>query len=288
MVNLRGYALVVLLSLIWGMAFVAIRRADVELSSNNLTLLRWFIVSGAFLVLYPFVVRPKAKFEMRDFPRLLVVALASVDIYHLSLNAAEKSVNASLAGLLISLSPLATVVLSGLILHEKIPTRVRAALLVAVAGAAVISSPELTLQAGAGPLLVVAAAQAGSVFTVASKPLVGKYGPYAIAAWAAFLGSAILLPLASPSLITQAESLSETGWAAVLYLALLSTVVANLIFYTLVSRQAVSKLGVQLYLVPVVSAAGGVLVLGESLGPSTVAGGALLLLAVALGTSGRR
>jgi drug/metabolite transporter (DMT)-like permease len=283
LVNLRGYTQIVVLSVIWGMAFVAIKRADVELSSNNLTLLRWVIVAAAFLVLYPMLARPKAKFDMKDFPRLLVVALTSVDIYHLSLNAAEKTVNASLAGLLISLSPLTTVLLSGIVLHEKIHRRLGLALVLAIAGAVLISSQDFSLTTGPGPLLVVVAALASGTYTVASKPLVGKYGPFPVAAWAAFLGTAILLPLISRSLIEQAQSISEVGWASVIYLAILSTVVANLIFFTLVDRQAVSKLGVQLYLVPVVSAAGGVLVLGESLGLATLAGGALLLTAVALG-----
>ncbi len=287
MVNLRGYILIVALSVIWGMAFVAIKRADVELSSNNLTLLRWFIVAAAFLVLYPVLARPKAKLDMKDFPRLLVVALASVDIYHLSLNAAEKTVNASLAGLLISLSPLTTVLLSGIVLHEKIHRRLGLALVLAIVGAVLISSQDFSVTAGAGPLLVVVAALASGTYTVASKPLVGKYGPFPVAAWTAFLGTAILLPLVSPSLIEQAQSLSEVGWVSVLYLAILSTVVANLIFFTLVNRQAVSKLGMQLYLVPIVSAAGGVLVLGESLGLATLTGGALLLVAVALGMSRR-
>ena len=287
MVNFRGYTLIVVLSVIWGMAFVAIKRADAELSSNNLTLLRWLIVAAGFLVLYPALVKPKARFEMKDFPRLLVVALTSVDIYHLSLNAAEKTVNASLAGLLISLSPLTTVLLSGIVLHEKIHRRLGLALVLAIAGAVLISSQDFSATAGTGPLLVVVAALASGTYTVVSKPLVVKYGPFPVAAWTAFLGTAILLPLVSPSLIEQAQSLSEVGWASVLYLAILSTVVANLIFYTLVDRQAVSKLGVQLYLVPMVSAAGGVLVLGEGFGPATLAGGALLLVAVALGMSRR-
>lgn len=286
MVNLRGYTLIVVLSVIWGMAFVAIRRADVELSSNNLTLLRWFIVAAVFLALYPVLAKPKVKFDKNDFPRLLVIALTSVDIYHLSLNAAEKIVNASLAGLLISLSPLTTILLSAIILHEKIHRRLGLALVLAITGAVLISSRDLSVSAGAGPLLVVMAALASATYTVASKPLVGKYGPFPVAAWAAFLGTAILLPLVSPSLVEQAQSLSAVGWAWVLYLAILSTVVANLVFFTLVNRQAVSKLGVQLYLVPIVSAAGGALS-GEVLGLATLAGGALLLIAVTLGTSGR-
>jgi drug/metabolite transporter (DMT)-like permease len=288
LVSVRSYGLLITLSVIWGLAFVAIRQADFELAPVNLTLLRWLVVSAGFLILYPFVIKPRAKFEWKDFPRLLVVSLTSVVIYHLSLNTAEKQVDASLAGLLISIGPLTTVILSGVVLHEKLRSRLWGALVLAVAGSVVISSPDISLNSTtlAGPLLVVVAAVAGGVFTVSSKPLASKYGPFAVAAWAAFLGTAILLPLVSGSLVTQAEGLSLKGWASVLYLAVLSTVLANMIFYTLVSRQQLSKLGVQLYLVPAVSAVGGVLILGESLAAATVVGGIMLLAAVAIATSG--
>jgi terminal-alkyne amino-acid exporter len=290
--NFKGYALLVILGVIWGNAFVAIRVAvsPGQLSPVSLTLLRWMIVSAAFLALYPVIGKAKAKFERKDFPRLLMVALTSVAIYHLSLNFSEQIVNASLAGLLISLAPLFTVVLSALVLHEKIGVRVKIGLLVAIAGAAVISSPDLSLGSGSllGPLLVVLSAFSSAVFAVASKPLVGKYGPFPVAIWTAVLGTAILLPLiplVSPNIVQEAVSLSVKGWTAVLYLSLLSTVIANMIFYTLVGRQVVSRLTVQLYIVPLVSVIGGVLILGEQLGVTTVVGGAMLLLAVGLATT---
>jgi drug/metabolite transporter (DMT)-like permease len=248
------------------------------------------IVSAVFLCLYPFIVKPKVRFERGDFPRLLVVALASVVIYHLSLNTAEKQVDASLAGLLISIGPLTTVLLSAVVLNERIGARTWLAVGLAIVGSALISLPGISFGSTTveGPLLVVVAALAGGTYTVASKPLATKYGPFAVAAWAAFLGTAILVPLVSQSLVSQAEALSLYGWASVLYLSLLSTVLANLILYTLVSRQQLSSLGVQLYLVPVVSALGGVLILGESLSIAVIAGGALLLAAVGMATSGHR
>jgi drug/metabolite transporter (DMT)-like permease len=287
--GLRSYSSIIVLSVIWGLAFVAIRRADYELTSVNLTLLRWLIVSAGFLAIYRFVVKPRTRFQRGDFPRLLVVSITSVVIYHLSLNTAEKQVDASLAGLLISLAPLTTVILSVIILHEKTRARLWGAVVLAIAGSVLIASPDISLSSTtlAGPLLVVVSAISSGVFTVASKPLTTKYGPFAVAAWSAFLGTAILTPLLSPSLVQQAGELSADGWVSVLYLALLSTVFANCIYFTLVSRQQLTKLGVQLYLVPAVSAAGGVLILGESLAAATVAGGVLLLVAVALATSGQ-
>ena len=268
---------------------MAIKRADYELTAVNLTLLRWLVVSASFLVVYPFLVRPLTKFERRDFPRLLFVALMNVVVYHLALNSAEKQVDASLAGLLISLAPLLTVLLSSVVLHESVGGRLWVALGLAVAGSAAISLPDLTVGSSAfeGPLLVVVASVASARYTVASKPLTIKYGPLTISAWSALLGTAVMAPLLSPSLVSQAESMSPLGWGSVLYLALLSTTFANTVFFVLVSRQPLSKLGVQLYLVPVVSAVGGVLILGESLAAATIVGGALLLAAVGLATTGK-
>jgi drug/metabolite transporter (DMT)-like permease len=287
--SVRSYSLLITLSVVWGLAFVAIRRADFELSPVNLTLLRWLIVSAGFLVLYPFAIRPKTRFEKRDLPRLLVVALANVVIYHLSLNTAETEVDASVAGLLISLAPLFTVLLSSVVLHESIRRRLWVALGIAIAGSVVISIPDFTLASTTfeGPLLVAVASAASALYTVAAKPLTTKYGPLATSAWSALLGTALLTPLLSQGLLAQARAMSFYGWASVLYLALLSTVLANTIYFTLVSKGPVSRLGVQLYLVPAVSAVGGVLILGETLAAATIAGGALLLVAVGLATSGQ-
>lgn len=299
MPSLRNYGLTIVLCVIWGMAFVAISVGDQQLnlvtgdnfvkSAVDMALLRWLITSACFLLLYPFIGKPRVPFEIKDAPRLIVVALASVGIYHISLYYAEQTVTASLAGVLISLAPLFSVVFSTLLLGEKLGRRLVLGLALAFAGSAIISSPDLNFSSSAplGPPLVVISALASATFTVGSKPLVGKYGPNAMAVWAAVLGTVMLLPLASGGLFDVALRLPLAGWLPILYLSLLSTVVANLLFYTLLSRQSVSRLSVQLYLVPLVSVIGGVLLLANPLGPLLVGGGLVLLAGVALGTSRR-
>ncbi|MCL4328532.1 MAG: DMT family transporter, partial [Candidatus Thermoplasmatota archaeon] len=68
-------------------------------------------------------------------------------------------------------------------------------------------------------------------------------------------------------------------------LSLLSTVLGYVMFYTLVGRGMVSKLSIQLYLIPVVAVIGGVLILGETVTVFTIAGGAAMLLSVGLATN---
>ncbi|HXW37816.1 MAG TPA: DMT family transporter [Nitrososphaerales archaeon] len=279
------YAILVTLSIIWGLAFVAIKVADSQLSPVNLALLRWLIASCGFLVLAPLVGKPKVAFERRDIPRLLVMAFANVVGYHVSLNYAETTVSAGLAGLLISFGPVFIVALSVVVLKEKAGRRLVAALCLALLGAVVLSVGDLGSSTSiVGPLEVVLTAAFYAVFTILAKPMVHKYGAPPTTIFVGLAGTAMLLPFAGGSFVSQVRSMNSTGWSAVLYLGLLSTVIGYMMFYTLVSRGAVSRLSIQLYLAPIVSVVGGALLLGETVTAFTLAGGALLLAGVALAT----
>ncbi|MGA3108034.1 MAG: DMT family transporter [Candidatus Bathyarchaeia archaeon] len=284
-VVILGYGLVLTLSVIWGLAFVAIRRAEFELSPPNLTILRWLIASAGFLVLAPVYGKPAKPVQRRDIPRILLVSFASVVGYHLSLNYSETIVSSGLAGLLISFAPIFVVLLSAIFLKEHVGKGLMFALGLAVVGAFILSvGSDLTFLQITGPLAVILAAFMYSVFSVGSKPLVKSYGARPVAIWVAVIGTIFTLPLLSWNFFTQVSNLSPTGWLSVLYLAILSTVVANMILYTLISSRAVSRLSVQLYLVPLVSLVGGILLLGESWSIFTIIGACFLLAGTALAT----
>jgi drug/metabolite transporter (DMT)-like permease len=286
--RVSSYGLLLILSIFWGLAFVAIRRVVFELSPINLTILRWCLASIGFLVIVPFIGKPKTKFDRVDLPRLLVIALLTVPSYHLSLNFAETTVSSGVAGFLISLGPVFIAVLSAYFLKEKISGRLVIALFLGIGGAMVLSLPNLGSNTSiVGPLEVVVAALSFAIFSVLSKPLVSKYGSVPVTIWSGVTGTGMLLPLLSPRFVSEVAALSLTGWFSVLFLSLFSTVVGYLLFYTLVSRGAVSRLSVQLYLIPVVSVVGGVLLLQEALSGYTIAGGAILLFSIALATMNR-
>ena len=276
-----------LLSVIWGLAFVAIKAADQVLSPVNLALLRWMLASALFLALLPIIGRAKSKFDRKDIPRLLVVAFSNVVGYHISLNYAETSISAGLSGLLITFGPVFIVLLSTLLLNEKVGAKVLLALLLAITGALILSVGSINandFSSFYGPMEVVLSALFYALFSVLGKPLVSKYGSAPTTIWAGVLGTAMMLPLLSSSFIAQVESLPLNGWISVLYLSILSTVLGYTLFYTLIRHKSVSTISIQLYLAPIVGVVGGVVLLGESVTTLTVMGGALMLIAVALAT----
>ena len=285
--SLTAYSGFIVMSVIWGMAFVAIKQVVTELSPVNLALLRWFVASVPFLILLPLIGRPKTRLERRDIPRLLVVALANVAGYHLSLYYAETTLSAGLAALLTSFGPIFIAVLSYFLLSEKVGRKVLIGLILAVAGTVVLSTGsvamgDLSSYGGIAEGLITALSYA--LFTVVGKPLVHKYGSASTSIMAGLIGTAMMLPLLSQSFFTQVSVLSSLGWASVLFLSLLSTVFGYLMFYTLVSRGAVTRLSIQMYLIPVISVIGGALLLNEPVTLSVAVGGGMMLVAVGIAT----
>lgn len=282
----RKYYLLIVLSVIWGLAFDAISVAVTLLTPVNLTLLRWFIAAAGYLAIYPLFGKTKVKFESKDLPRLLLISFANVPLYHLSINYGETSVSAGVAGLLVSLGPIFIALLSRVTLKEKIGKKLALALTIATLGAILLSVPELSGSSSiVGVLELVTTAVAYAIFAVFSKPLVTKYGALPIAIRAGTIGTVMLIPLLSRSFLVQVSTLSLVGWGAVLYLSILSTVLGYCMFYVLVSRGAVSRLSIQLYLIPIVAVVGGALLLGQQINVFTIIGGATLLIAIALATS---
>lgn len=291
LLRLGNYTTLILLSVIWGLAFAAIRLSERYLSPVNLALARWIIASACFLLLAPFFGRLRTKLDTRDLPRFLIVAFANVVAYHLTLYYSEENIAAGVAGLLVALGPVFIMLMSRILLDERHGRSVAAALLLAFTGTLILSQGSVKsggLVSLAGVLEAVGTAFSYALFAVLSKPLVQRYGARPITIWAGLAGTLMLLPLMSGSFFRQMERLPLQSWLALLYLAILSTVAGYMLFYSLVGRGSVTRLSIQLYLIPVVGVAGGVLLLGEGVTPYTIAGGVLLLSSVALATMRRR
>jgi len=172
---------------------------------------------------------------------------------------------------------------------ERVGRRLILALVLAVTGSAILSAGDLSGGSGFyGPLAAILAAFSVALFAVLAEPLVNKYGALRVAIWAGLLGTAMLLPLISASFISAISTLPFEGWGALLYLSLLSSVIGYSLFYTLVEKGGVSRVMIQLYLAPIFSVLGGMLLLGESVTIDTVLGGAAMLLAVWIATTRRR
>ena len=71
------------------------------------------------------------------------------------------------------------------------------------------------------------------------------------------------------------------GWGAVIYTAIMATIVSYAIWYRLIARLSLNRVVPFMLLTPVIAVTGAGLFLGEALTWATLAGGALTILGVA-------
>lgn len=273
--------------LLWASSFVAIRAVVREYSPGGLALVRFGVASLVFLVWAlargDTMRRPAA----RDLPGFLATGIVGITIYHLALNAGERTVSAGVASLIVNLNPIFTALIAALTLGERLGPRGWAGVAIGFTGAAILSvgqSGGLRLEPGTGLVLVAAVAQA--IYFVLQKPYLTRYRPIEATAYAIWLGTLFLLPLL-PAALADVRQSSTAATLGAVYLGVFPGAVAYACWAYVLSRMPAGRATSSLYLVPPIALLIGWLLLGERPGALALVGGAVALGGVALVNAGR-
>jgi drug/metabolite transporter (DMT)-like permease len=194
---------------------------------------------------------------------------------------------AGLVALLLYLHPALVAVLAVLFLHERMSAAKLVAMIVALAGMTLTVLPALAGEGSAafprlpaGVALGIAAACIYAIYIVVGTRLTARVAPLPLAT--VVTAAAALVFLAGSVIAGPRLPASPTGWLAVLGIALVSTVAAITLFFAglaLVGPTQASTLSTIEPLFTVLLAA---VLLGETIAPVQLAGGALILAAAVL------
>jgi drug/metabolite transporter (DMT)-like permease len=272
----------------WGVSFVATKAVVREISPAALIFSRAGL--GTLLLLSLLALRRQPVWPPRDaLGPLAVMGFVGVAFHQLLQAYALTMTSAVTTGWLIGLIPLWSAILSALVLKERMGAVKIAGLLVGFAGAAlVVTRGEslvglLRLPATRGDLLILASTLNWALYSVIGHGTIRRLGPTRATAGAMLLGWLMLLPV---FLLTAGWSdyarLSGPGWLALLFLGLACSGLGYLFWYGALERIEASRVAAILYAEPLVTLAAAVILLGEPVGITTVAGGALVLGGVVL------
>lgn len=260
---------------IWGLNIVAVKLSADRFPPVFLTFLRFLIVG---LVVWPWL-----RVRRGEMRWLLVAATCSGGLqFALMYSGVAISGNMSSVAIAGQLGvPFATL-MSVVVLSETIHWRRWLGIGMSFAGVVLMGfSPEV-LDSAAGLLLIVIAAFVGAIGLVAIKR-VHELEPLELQAWLAWGSLPVLLPLSLLLEDGQLASLREagpTGWGALLYSAVLASLVAHTAYFALIRRYPVSSVAPVTVLTPLFSVFFSVVLLGDLLDARMVVGGLLTLTGV--------
>jgi drug/metabolite transporter (DMT)-like permease len=268
------------LSLLWGCAFLFIGVAVKDVSPSTVVAARLTI---ATLVLLPAALLARSGMPPRaTWPALVFTAFFNNVIPFTLITAAQEHITSSLAATLIGTMPLFVLVITYAIGTERPRLEKIAGLVVGFVGAVVLLGPDLrdvTDSNTLAELAVIGASLCYAASTVVARQY-ARGAPLALAGGQMVIGALVALPLAlavdgSPDIHVPAKAL-----LSLLALGTLSSGLAYIIFFMLVQRMAATQVSVVTYLIPIVAALLGWLVLDETIGFNLLVGLALILAGV--------
>lgn len=289
----RAYATLLAIVALWGSYPATAKLALREISPTLLTALRCTLASAFLATLLlrrgAGTVRPPTPALLRDCLILGVLGVVgSIQLAYLALH----YTTAGHAVVLQAAAPVMVALAARLWLGERLARVQRAGVAVSALGVLVVVTdgrlaalrPE---ELRAGDFINLLGLAAWSAYTVygkrvlaAASPILATTGAYVLGTVVMLLIAALTLPLAAPPRLG-----SPLVWTVVVYHGLLGAG-AHVGWYWAVDAVGPSRSAVFMNVQPVVGVLLAAAMLGEAIGPGVVAGGALVLLGVALTTRG--
>jgi drug/metabolite transporter (DMT)-like permease len=283
---MKARVVFLLLCCIWGSTWLFIKLGLRDLPPVSFAAVR-FVLASAVLLGVVFARRVALPRGAREWRLIAVTGVLAFTLNYGLLFWGEQHVSSGLAALLQATIP----VFGMLIAHAYLPgerltaTKMTGALL-GVGGVGLIFSNQMEVggvMAAWGSAAIVAGAVCVAYANVLVKARGGKFDPAVLAAGQMLCG---LVPLLCFGLAFEGNPFkfrwTALAVASLLYLTLVGSVAAFLLYYWLVRKIDVTKTMLIPLVTPLAAVVLGMLVLGESLTWRTLAGGALIMSGIGL------
>lgn len=273
--------------LLWGLNFSVIKLGLAEIQPLAFPALR-FGIAGLVLLIMLRVREGSIGVRREDLPVLLFMSVIGIAVQQVCFIFALANTSAADVSLLGAFGPIFTAVLATIFGQERLTMRHWVSVAIGVCGVALIVRGGVESAATTsllGDVLAIVALFLACASVIPVMPLMRRYSAYRILVFQFLVGSACLAPFALTTF--SANHITTTGWAAILYAVVATGVVANVLYYQGIGRIGPSSAAVIGYLQAFFGVVFAWLLLGETIGPIQLLGGAVVVAGVVLSRSGR-
>ena len=287
----RADLVLLLANVVYGTAYVAQRVALYDVPPALLALARLALAS---VVLLPFLRRPPETAAVRgDGGKIFWMGVLGFGVaYALSHLGLQRS-TATNAALLITIEPVSLILLSPLVLGERLRRREAMGAGLVLLGTVLVvvdGVPGITvtvLPHWRGDLLLVLSAVAFASYSLFGRDVLARWDARTVTARSIVWGAASMAPLAALEWASGTRpAWTPAGAAATIYLAVVVTALAYLAWNYGLALVSAPRAAIFINVQPVVGVVLGVLLLGETATMATLAGAVLVI--AGLGVSGVR
>ena len=279
---MKHWAMFWTLGVIWGSSFVLIKVAVEDLGPLPMVSVR---IGLAALIMLAFLTLTRRKWprERREIAALLYVGVMNTAVPFTLITWGEQEIDSGLATVLNATVPLFTLVIAHLALaDERITPQKVIGLASGFTGVALLASRDAESSSPnslAGQLAVLAASASYATSAVTIRRYLRRVDPFVIAGGSLAVGGVIVVALALLTVrpLPSAGDVSAKAMGAALTLAVVNTVLAYFLFYSLIARWDATRTTLVTYVMPPIGVTLGAIFLDETVDWKIVVGAALIL-----------
>ncbi len=274
----------------WGVSFVSAKAVLGKLDPYSLLVLR-FGIGALFLLMILLLNRSRLRISIGYIPHLVVLGILGVFIHQVLQATSLLTINASSAGWLISFSPIFTVLLSVLFLHEKMDMKKALGMLVALTGVFIVtttrSGHSFEFALNIGFILMILSTLNWAVYSILLKKLQIPYPALVVTFYMSLIGFVLTLPFMIRNKGWEAiPLLTQTEWAHLLFLGIFVSGIGYWYWGKALEVLDASRVSIFIYLEPLVTLVAAIILLHEKFILISAVGGIIIMIGVAIVNGG--
>ena len=282
--SFHPYAMVTIV--FWSLAYVLTRLTLQYFSAFSLGFLRYFVASGALLVIA--VMTEMQLPRKQDILWFLVSGGIGFFFYMIAFNQGQATVTAATGSVVIATVPVITALFARFVYGEKLMRFQWGAIAVEFVGVAVLTLMNSTFSVNTGLLWLLLAALALSIYNLLQRKLTKTYTALQASSYSILSGTCMLAVFARSAI----QEVSQAPSIQYFYLAVLgvcSSAVAYVSWAKAFSKaKKTSQVSNYMFVTPFLTSILGFLLAGEVPDKATLVGGGIILLGVFLFNFGGR
>jgi len=285
-VHAKHYLMLLMLSMVWGSSFPFLKIA-IESYSPIVTVTLRLTISAIAMTAFIYAIGLRIPAQLKVWRHYAVVAVVGNIVPFLLITWGEQYIDAALASVLMGLIPLATLISAHYLTDdEKMSVTKLMGVILGGGGVVVLIGVDALQDFGthvwAQLAVIVAACCYGISSVYVRRSKITQYNPLANAAGILICSSVLSLPVALIAEDPTTLPFNVRSLSALLILALLCTCFAYFLLYNLLAEVGATFTSFNNYLVPVFGMIISVVLLGDSIGPSTYTALTLIFIGLIL------
>jgi drug/metabolite transporter (DMT)-like permease len=275
------YALLVLQQIIASTTHIFAKNLTFDLPPTTILLFRSFFAVIFFVLFLTIKGQRMFAIERKDVVPFLILGLLNIPLNQYLFFVSIKMTTASNVALAYALSPIFILLISVYFLKEEITLRKTFGIVSAFVGISLIlfeRGLEFKSEYFIGNLVALLASLAWSVYSTYGKVLITRYGSIYSTFIAMLFGFLLYLPISFlHNDIANIPLIKPVHWSQIIYLAVLTSGIAYLIWYYAIKRLPASSVGVFNNLQPIFTTILAIIFLNQSVSFIYIIGGLLVI-----------